>query len=220
MKKVLFITLIVLAGTLHAQSRTAGEMVVPSGYESYDSLRFGIWGASAYPNALTDSVHCKFAYSWGSYPASLGASQKGFMGDFPSAPAFKLATFFKQWIFYGLPQRMPYAYNRGYFWRYNDASGINSYATYRNNLYDANDISPYSEYPQNDSLVRATFHTLRYNNVDSIVANGNEGRVIAAYNNERSFGDGQGHAGPLSCAIPNTTFPEGPGGSPDTAKMY
>ena len=58
-----------------------------------------------------------------------------------------------------------------------------------NNNYDSEDISPYAEYPANPAFVTQTFHTLRYNNVDSVVYYGNEGRVILGYSDDRDGND-------------------------------
>ena len=69
MKQHFFISIVLMSlfvfGTLHAQSRTSGHMVVPIGYEAYDSLRFGIWDADAYALPITDSVHCTYDFFLG-----------------------------------------------------------------------------------------------------------------------------------------------------------
>ncbi len=41
MKTILVLSLLGFGGLVHSQSRTAGRMVVPSGYEAFDSPRFG-----------------------------------------------------------------------------------------------------------------------------------------------------------------------------------
>ncbi len=185
------------------QSRTAGQMVVPVGYESYDSLRFtllcldealynnigGLPDSVKNPLLLRylDSLSATFAGT-GSDPSFPIGSLKGVTAAALDPTLYNAATWFKQRSFSALPNppicgfdgSYPYQW-RGFLWRYNDANGLNWKAAVHNNSYDANDISPYTEFPQSDSIVNATFHTLRFHNTDSVVAYGNEGRVILGH---------------------------------------
>ena len=116
MKKILVLSILLIAGAAPAQPRDAGQLVVPNGYEQYDSLRFGLWGADGVPNAVTDSVGCTFDISWGgidNYPVTLSiGDKKGFEGTYNASPIFKIATYFKQRVFLGLPQRLPFTLPR------------------------------------------------------------------------------------------------------------
>jgi len=78
----------------------------------------------------------------------------------------------------------------GLMWQYNDANHINWNASDSNNTYDANDISPFSKYPQKDSIVQAQFTSRRNKtgsgtNVDTFFY-GNEGRVILGMSDIRN----------------------------------
>jgi hypothetical protein len=104
MKTILILLLLTLSSSVFGQSRSAGKIVVPSGYEPYDSLRMGYWGSEFYLNAFSDSVSNKYDYSLGESVLTdpLG-SAKGTEGSYWAIPIYQLATYFKQRIFYGLP---------------------------------------------------------------------------------------------------------------------
>ena len=56
MKTILVISLLCIAGLVHAQSRTIGRMVVPIGYEPYDSLRMGYKQSSISKYVIMESA--------------------------------------------------------------------------------------------------------------------------------------------------------------------
>jgi hypothetical protein len=196
-----------------AQSRSAGQLVVPFGYETFDSVRYMLIDLNSpanppsnagqgrhYIDSLADRLGATFEGAFGtdSINVALNGKRKGIMardgGTFPFS-YFIIHT--KQRAYSALPSALVYRYsntdpldlrgNNGYFWHYNDASGINPLASVHNNTYDANDISPYCEYPKNSTIVNSTFHTRRFNAaIDSNVRYGDEGRVILGMSDDRS----------------------------------
>src|SRR5665213_938093 len=185
-----------LASAIHAQPRNAGRMVVPRGYENYDSLRVGMFDigklaglGDALANSVADSLQCTMEFAWegsSSTMLDLKGKRKGVMqADIMT----NLTEAIKQRYYYALPFQITFIWTSGFFWRYN-AANINPAATYYNNSYDANDISPYSEYPANHDTVVKTYATSRWLSggstiVDSMLAYGDEGQPILAYNDDR-----------------------------------
>src|ERR1035437_6238415 len=150
----LLLVVLLIASRAFGQSRSAGQMVVPYGYERYDSLRFGLFDAHDWGPYLSDTLGCKYDYSWGQVLLDTPLYQKkGIVANDYSRPFhYKSAMFFKQRIFSGLP------FDGGYYWRHMD-SGF----CVHNNTYDANDISPFAEFPKSPSLVTQSFQTTRFN---------------------------------------------------------
>ena len=70
MKSYLAILFLTISVSALSQSRTSGRMVVPIGYESYDSLRLGFYGAGGIPIISLDSIGCKFDFEWAGAPDS------------------------------------------------------------------------------------------------------------------------------------------------------
>jgi hypothetical protein len=198
-----------------AQPRNAGKMVVPVGYESADSVRWAIYNAEfarfflgGYPgstsnylmNAYMDSVQATFEGGFLSQQRGVvfGGKRKGTSLYFDNyyyipttAPTYfpiqDLARNIKSRTFYPSPSG---ALNfsglaHGNYWRYNDVN-FNPNAKWYDNTYDANDISPYCEYPKKDAYVIDTFSTRNYNNTtDTLVHYGDKGRVILGYSDDR-----------------------------------
>ena len=108
------------------------------------------WGSGGYPDAVTDSVGGTYEYEWDTVHLShpLG-TKKGIMcGGYGRDYTYQYcAQYPKQRVFYALPFRLSSNSYPGNYWGYNDANGINSYASDSNNTYDANDMSPFSLYP-------------------------------------------------------------------------
>jgi hypothetical protein len=69
-----------------------------------------------------------------------------------------------------------------FYFRYRDSSGIAHL-----DQYDANDISPYMEFPQNAAFVRNTFTSLRYG-VPELLCYGLEGKTVLGYSDARLAG--------------------------------
>jgi hypothetical protein len=171
MKRIFIITFFFIPGILFGQARNSGRMVVPIGWETQDSLRFylqteddarnnNLTGSDSSKNALLlrilDSVSNTFA-GCSSDPSFPLGRMKGVVAGYEdpvtgNAFFYNTSVFFNQWEFSALPHpkqprdlEHPY-WNRGFLWRYNDANSINTAAHSDTNYYDANDISPYSEY--------------------------------------------------------------------------
>ena len=212
--KILFLIIAivqVLATSLYSQPRDAGRMVLPRGYENYDSARVGLFSIddlylqlqdSALTNRLADSLFCTAEYTYTgllSTQTDLKGKRKLVMiGDSLSEDT----RLFKQSYFYALPfanppgnivQSAPYwaepntTTSFNFFWKYNAVNFDPLHARYYNNTYDANDISPYAEFDAQHDSVTASYHTSRWLNgtntiVDSVLTYGNEGRPILAGN--------------------------------------
>ncbi len=220
-----------------AQSRSAGGLVVPAGYENYDSVRYMLidmespsnplgnpGSGRVYVDSLADELGVTFEGEWGGayYNTPLSGKRKGIMAsDTEMFPFTDFIIHLKQRVYYALPFDLPYRSistdpndrggNNGYFWHYNDASGMNPNAKIFNNTYDANDVSPYCEYPKDDALVQQTFHTLRYG-ADRVVSNGDEGRVILGMSDDRQTQN-------MMMAMIARDLPT-PGHAADTANMF
>ena len=178
-KYFLLIILISLASFAYSQPRNAGQAVVPKGWENQGSIGWGFytalpsWTDSAYA-PLDDSVGMNMSYNWGGSDVHLGTYglAKGYVapgGSYPGDPLdmTQMGKSIMQRIFVPAPDNSDGT--RLFYWRYNDLNIPGSGATWHDNKYDTNDISAYAEYPQNPIFV------------DSIVAQGNEGRVILGY---------------------------------------
>lgn len=188
---------------LHAQPRDAGQMVVPRGWESEDSLRWGIFSVqgalSTAPEAdsLLNDLEVTFDPEWGGIAPNtpFSAKRKGILayGHHNSGDRYdwsNLGMILMQRIYYPSPARIPLGeFDEGYFWRYNDIH-FNPQVKYFNNTYDSNDISAYAEYPRNDSISALTFWTYRNtvspDTTGEEVSNSNEGRVILGYWDNRN----------------------------------
>lgn len=178
------IALSIFTEVLHAQSRDAGQLVAPIGWENSDSIRWGAFGASefmaewdtllpgrAVMDSLLDLHHFNYQGEWGDmhYDVPFGGRRRAI--DAHSAPpgtwgfGADMTDFgerIRQRMYYSLPDRQSLSVDAGYFWRYNDQR-FNPNATVHQNPYDSNDISPYVIYPQNPDFVRETFLTRRFN---------------------------------------------------------
>jgi hypothetical protein len=177
-----------------AQSRTAGQMVVPLGWENRDSIRFSIWGPFEYYPwmdhiALSNSIDSLSANSIGEFgtvpftQVPLGIRKNGAITSYTNTPLDDLQSV-KQRIYYAEPSNDKVlngwlVYDVGYFWRYIDSSGA-----YHNNEYDANDISPYMEFPASSDSVKRTFGTYRYGTFRTPCF-GNEGKTVLGYSDNR-----------------------------------
>ncbi len=138
---------------------------------------FPDWTDSTYA-PLDDSLGMNMSYNWGGSNIRLGTYglTKGYVapgGFYPGDPLDMTAMgkSIMQRIFSPSPGVSDPT--RIYYWRYNDLNIAGSGATWHDSRYDTNDISAYAEYPQNSTFV------------DSIVAQGNEGRVILGYSDLR-----------------------------------
>jgi len=180
---------------LKAQSRTAGQMVVPRGWEGHDSIRFGTFDQNmAGINDSLDKLSVNFRYEWGpvQYSDSIIGKRRGIVAygrDKCSAPDFTyLGTILKQRTFYPRLYRYSDITTSGFNWRYIDTTGY----SYHDNRYDSNDISPYAEFKANPGIVTGTFNTKRFASFigsdtnDQTVTFGNEGRVICGYSDQRT----------------------------------
>jgi hypothetical protein len=217
MKKLLGILLFCTAAPLlllllsfpmisNAQPRNAGGLVVPRGYESYDSIRFDLFGveqgrralspnyswnntdstSNALMNAYSDSVQATFEGLFGSIDAGslIGGKRKGIYDLRPRY--WVLLARCKARTFYPSPASSEdFHFGNGNYWRYNDIN-FNPSASWHNSTYDTNDISPYAEYPKKDSFVVDTFRTRNYNgSTDTLVHYGDQGRVILGYSDDQ-----------------------------------
>ena len=243
MKKIVatFALLFLSWNTLFAQARDGGRIVVPRGYESVDSMRIGLFdiqrtfdfgiGGTGGPggrkdtlvNHMADSLEATMEFSWWGGQNSSGTNLKGkrkmveFFGDL-----VHLTRAMKQRYYYALPFSLP-TWLEGpppapsYFWKYN-AANFDTSVHFFNNTYDANDISPYTEYPANDSIARTKDSTRRWLGsssivVDSVLAYGDDGKPILAYSDDRI-------ADQLLRTDSNYWIPQGPGGKPDAARNF
>jgi hypothetical protein len=223
----LSICICLISTSIFAQARDAGRLVVPHGYEQYDSLRLSLFDiqfllANGFANdtamtvAACDSLLCTWEYSFAgplSRPSKLLGKVKNSME--PNRLT-DLTQLIKQRYYYALPFQLPMPWSPGYYWHYNNVI-INPNALYHNNTYDTNDISPYTEYPASHDSVSKTYHTSRWVGghtiVDSVLAYGNEGQPILAYSDARL-------ADRLLRTDSNTVIPRGPGGKPDAATTF
>ena len=196
-----------------AQSRTAGKLVVPCGYEQYDSVRFTLVGmeqgrgaisyaltnggpwlaalpfANTMMNLYGDSLQATFEAQFGSITDTslIAGKRKGVFSWMTATPVpFSVISWlYKARTFYPQPSGSEdFSSGNGNFWRYNDLN-FNSLASWHNNSYDTNDISPYCEYPKNDSFVHLKYLTAKFGGADSVYY-GNEGRVILGYSDNRA----------------------------------
>jgi len=204
MSNSFFTLLTILSVTLisislgHSQSRTAGQAMVPIGWEGHDSIRWGLFdintGVHPQVDSAADAFHANFEHEWGPMSpwTEFPLNRRGIMAygqiDSTSIDFTNFGATMQQRVYYALPDRLALQFDNGYYWRYNDYR-FNPYAKAYNNTYDENDISPYVEYPRNDSIAALTFSTQRYrvggNIYDSTVSNGIEGRVLLAYSDNR-----------------------------------
>jgi hypothetical protein len=155
-------------------------------------------------DALVDEVQGTYQFDWGYLPADAPAGKrKGstarsggegvwnltYNGTANVVSKFTLGDMLKmikQRIYYPSPVPMPYWGEQGCDWRYNVVNGIDDSARWYHNEYDANDISPYAEYPARPDYVVEPFQTRRFNaSVDSTVLFGNEGKVILGWSDNR-----------------------------------
>jgi hypothetical protein len=209
---IFIIFLCSLTSAIYSQPRNAGRLVVPRGYENYDSVRAGLfsiddaeiqWQDSALTNREADSLMCTAEYTYTGLLSTtnhlFGKRKQVMTADSLSEPT----RLFKQSYFYALPFIIPQGntqnsspyYNQNtqsfsFFWKYNTANFDPIHARYFNNTYDANDISPYSEFDAQHDSVIATYHTSRWLNgtnsiVDSVLDYGDEGRPILACSSPR-----------------------------------
>jgi hypothetical protein len=191
---LLLSTLLLSPALSQAQTRTAGQMVVPPGWENRDSIRFSFWAGfdggpfndSPYVNAEMDTLMANSVAEFGMPPYSytpIGLRANGTITSYAYGPLNSLKSV-KQRVFYAEPQQDD-ALNgwiitdHGYFWRY-----IDSTAKYYNNEYDANDISPYMEFPASSDSVRQTFTSSRYGSSQTLCF-GLEGKTVLGYNDAR-----------------------------------
>ncbi|MDP4199412.1 MAG: hypothetical protein Q8902_07565 [Bacteroidota bacterium] len=208
---VLTVGCCLITATLYAQARDAGQIVVPRGYENVDSFRIGLFDIArtasdciggpgtrrdSLVNLMADSLQATMEFSWWGGLVSKGDTLYGKrkMVEFDGAgPICDLTRGIKQRYYYALPYPLP-TWMQGppptpsYFWKYN-AANFDTDVKWYDNTYDANEISPYTEYPANDSLVKATYHTSRFKTdssiVDSVLAYGDDGKPILAYSDDR-----------------------------------
>jgi hypothetical protein len=199
-----------------SQPRNSGRLVVPIGYEMSDSVRFSLWNldferhalnriatpwpgrpwsadngvVDAYLNRFADSVQATFEGDFGEFlvNTAVAGKRKGFVGAMnDTTPYFtRLTEWYKSRTFYPSPAGPEsFRFGTGNFWRYNDIN-FDSLASWHNNSYDANDISPYAEYPRRDSFVNATYLTKNFNGTtDTTVHYGDAGRVVLGYSDNR-----------------------------------
>jgi hypothetical protein len=177
-----------------AQSRTAGQMVVAPGWENRDSIRFAIFAPFSYGPFNTEPILNRemdtlMANSIGYFgPIDLGYSPIGDRahGDICSLSGTVLDNLpaVKQRIFYAESQpdislNGWIINDNGNFFRYIDNTG-----QFHNNEYDANDISPYMEFPQSSDSVKQTFTSSRYGSPQTLCF-GLEGKTVLGYNDAR-----------------------------------
>jgi hypothetical protein len=228
---------------IHAQSRASGGAVVPYGYENEDSLRFMLVGmedpayppcnpgsGKAYIDSLADQLGANFegSFGWIGPKVKLTGRRKGILSKgwtqidtscHANPPKYfpldKFLQQVKQRVYHALPYDLVdrYGQGNGFFWRYNAVNGIDVGDTSYNNTDDANDISPYSEYPKRHAYVVDTFHSRRFNAaIDSAVTFGNEGRVILGMSDDRLTKQ-------MMQTLLNGFFPTS-GHANDTARMF
>jgi len=181
-------------------SLSYSQIVVPRGWESKDSIRFGMWGwnnLTSTATPFTDSMGVNFQMGWGSDDPSttpggrrVGVSSLNY-GNTPQTTGLtNVGALIKERIFYPSPDPLGIAS----VWRYNAiVADTAAHGAWNNNMYDANDISPYVEYPQNPSIVTESFSTLRFDTsntgIPKTVRYGDEGRVILGYSDKRNAND-------------------------------
>lgn len=223
-----FLAVVVLGGPAFGQKASQGKAVVSKGFEHSDSIRFGMlrpmdvsqWGGSTLVtqvNAQIDSMECSAEEDF-DLPISVANSTLYGHRKVMCAPGSLDGASGPDLVIFGhtILQRIypPFAIvgpGDDDQFRYNDLY-LNPQVTIHNVTYDSNDISPYVEYPAKDSIVRATFDTRRYHNIDSTVYYGNEGRVILGYSDDRN-------ASHLLSTATGYPFPSRPGLF-DTAKAF
>jgi hypothetical protein len=230
--------LLLVSCFVRAQPRDAGRLVVPEGYEQYDSIRFAPGGVEflrqgmtwikhgdyfhpskeliELTNRMLDTLMGTFEFGFGDQYGNdllgsntISSKRKGVasrMDGFYSEgfSLTRIAGQNKARTFYPSPNPRgeDFYFAHANTWRYNDIN-FNPQASWHDNAYDTNDISPYCEYPQNDSFVRMSFHSSRYgtrSGDDSLVYADDEGRVILGCSDNRA-------ADELLRVNPNTTFP-------------
>jgi hypothetical protein len=160
--------------TIFQSGKAEAQIVVPKGWESVDSVRFGLFGIFniAYiqwlnltltdllsqSNKLADSLGANFAEEFGgdAYNESLFGHRKGYMGYVTNidtmADYMNLGSTLKQRVYYASTDWIPLWNNPGYLWRFNNTR-FDTAGKFYNNTYDANDISPFSG--ENDYILLA-----------------------------------------------------------------
>jgi hypothetical protein len=184
-----------------AQDRSSGGMVVPMGWEQQLMMRFAIDAGFQYPpfkdspNAtLTslslDTIFCGFGGGFGgiAYDQAVTGLRKGYacttenpsgQDSIDNLHIYAVGQSMKQMLFY--PFENAVYDDPGYKWRYHDPS-----MTLLNNTFDANDISPYAEFPQSQTIVTQTFKTFRWDTAHAYFpCYGNQGRIILGYSDLR-----------------------------------
>lgn len=186
-----------------AQDRTAGQAVVPAGWENEDSVRFAIFNiAAAKDNAIdypshVDSLMDVYEVNWQHQFGPLNSAtevygkRKGISAAFwdDNAKGFihlqNLGNTVKQWLYYPSPEPTGIVFQKAPYWRYNDVNIDPQNSRWFNNEYDANDISPYSEYFRRPSFVAQTYTTKTADNADTTVSVGEAGRVVLGFSDNR-----------------------------------
>jgi hypothetical protein len=164
-------------------------------YVITNALSHGLWPAvwaiaNTKMNLYGDSIQATFEAQFGGIndTSLIAGKRKGVFSWMTSNPNpfSQMAWQFKSRTFYPQPTGAEnFYFAKGNFWRYNDVN-FNPAAKWYNNTYDANDISPYCEYPAKPAYVIDTFRTRNYNNTgDTLVHYGDKGRVILGYSDNR-----------------------------------
>ena len=179
-------------------SQSFAQMTVPIGWETKDSIRFGMWGwngLNSTATPYTDTIGVNFEMGWGDQlPSDLpGGRRVGISSlDYGGAPRTvgltNLGALVKERMFY--PSVGPLTGSAS-CWRYVDT--IDGYS-WHDNRYNVNDISPYAEFLREDSIVTDSFLTHSYNTggadtLNKRVLYGNEGKVILGYSDKRNATD-------------------------------
>ncbi len=208
MNRIIVLLSLLLSIDVVAQSRDAGQMVVPSGWETEDSLRWGVFDIHGAGNTdslatLLDQMQFNFNHEWGGRASTIDfkGKRRGMMSwghiNYPPNSLYDLTALgfiLKQRVYYPSPLRgLPYRFDHGYWWRYNIAN-FNPNSKWYDRTYDSNDISPYLEIPADSSVVTGNYHTRRFNPVlsqvvDSTLKFGNEGKVILAHSENKNAGE-------------------------------
>jgi len=176
------------------------QIVVPHGWETKDSIRFGLWFFPTEGNynstltPFTDTMGVRFEMGYDNRPPTdvpggkrIGISTQEYGQTGQTCGLMSVAERLKERIFYPSPDVIsPHS-----VWRYNAINvDTAAHAKWYNNTYDANDISPFAEYPQNPIIVKDTFRTRSYDStVNTLVHYGNEGRIILGYSDKRNATD-------------------------------
>jgi len=229
MKIFRFLTIVFIsffAFSAIAQERNSGQALVPIGDENDSLVRLGIFsiqtiaiGGWTYMDSVLDNLGVTFDEEFGPDSAAMpvGGLRKGLTGEgvymlsYPNI--IEIAGNLRVRSWYAQPFRFPTTGTSGLMWKYIDSEAVS-----HNNPFDSNDVSPYTEYPSNHSLVIDTFHTRQYNNIDSLVHYGDVGRVILGRSDDSDatnllFGTWNQMFPGIRDSLGNLTIP-------DTAKLF